>query len=103
MRKNHWRLGAKWRRVKKVIHRRDKCCQLCSSEEDLEVHHIEDASYHPKKRYRYYNLIVLCRACHQVMFHNLFKGGTRMKTSKEDFFRFMSIARHYIKTGKEIQ
>jgi len=102
MRKNHWRLGKTWARVKRIIHKRDKCCQCCGATDKLDVHHIEDASYHPTKRYRLYNLILLCHTCHFTMLHLLFKGGTRKKTTKEDFFRFMSIAKHYLNIKKRI-
>ena len=92
-----WRNSKEWKQARHSALERDKCCIICGGCKKLEVHHIEDASYHPDKRYKLDNLVTLCMMCHRPMFHILFKGGYRKKTTKKDFRKFKAIAKYYLK------
>lgn len=52
----------KWR--SKVIER-DKVCQMCGSNKNLEAHHIKPFSKYPDLRLCLENGITLCRKCHR--------------------------------------
>jgi len=45
-------------------------CQICSSKEKLEVHHIKSYKDYPKKRVNIDNGITLCKKCH-LYIHNI--------------------------------
>jgi len=97
-----WRYSREWRICKIIVKRRDKVCQICGNLQYREVHHICDASYHKELRYDPDNCIVLCRTCHRFMYHILFKGGYRKKTDEKDLYKYMTIAKHFIKVGQEM-
>lgn len=50
----------------KIRNRDNNCCQLCSSAEKLEVHHID----YIKSNCNENNLVTLCRKCHNITHHN---------------------------------
>ena len=98
MSKKSWRYTKKWRDIRyKRLELDNYQCQICKDNKRLDVHHIEDASYHQNLRYDINNLITLCHKCHFSMYHILFKGGTRRKTTKKDFKKFKAIANYYMK------
>ena len=96
-----WRNSREWRICKIVVKKRDKVCQLCGDRKRREVHHIKDASYHKELRTDPNNCILLCMKCHRPMFHILYKGGYRKKTTEKDLYKFMTMAKYYMKLGKE--
>lgn len=97
-----WRRSYSWTKAKRQAKKRDQGCVICGRSERLEVHHIQDASYHPELRLTLSNLMTLCYWCHRPMFHILFKGGTRKKTSKQDMRKFKAIAKYFIKRGNDV-
>ena len=52
--------NGEFRRMKPLVHLRDKNCQLCGSEEMLCVHHID----RDPENNDLWNLILLCKTCH---------------------------------------
>ena len=56
--------SAKWDSVRDGIVRDHPYCALCSSTEDLEVHHKKPFHLHPELELAPSNCIVLCRHCH---------------------------------------
>jgi len=53
-------------KIKELIKRKDKVCQICGSSKNLDVHHIDGNGY-PKSKtpnQNQDNLILLCHACH---------------------------------------
>lgn len=47
-----------------TIKNRDKICQICYSEENLNAHHILYRKYHPELSFNVNNGITLCEPCH---------------------------------------
>ena len=84
-----WSVRVRWR---------DRKCALCGGRSGLQAHHINDKSNHPEEAYELDNGITLCNGsksefkCHSI-FHNLFKGGYRRKTSHKDYQRFMILVK----------
>ena len=51
--------------IKGIVKKRDGYnCQVCNTNEDLQVHHILPAWKYRNKKYDLDNLITLCRTCH---------------------------------------
>jgi 5-methylcytosine-specific restriction endonuclease McrA len=56
---------ARWRKLRAQIIKRDRVCQTCGSDTELQVHHLrpprgdEGLFYHPD------NLAVICATCHR--------------------------------------
>lgn len=96
-----WRSSYKWTKTKRIVKVRDQGCVICGRRNRLEVHHINDASYHPELRFDLSNLETLCYWCHRPMYHILFKGGTRKKTTKQDMRKFKAMAKYFMKRGAE--
>ena len=94
----NWRNSRDWRICKVIVKRRDKVCQICGTRKSREVHHLNSARYFPEQRLDPENCIVLCTVCHRHMFHVMYKGGYRKKTTKEDFNKFKEIVTHYQKS-----
>ena len=94
-----WRNKREWRIARARCIRRDKVCQICGTRQNRQVHHIDDASYHPNKRYDPDNLVCMCRGCHLHAFHILYKKGYRKKCTKDDYDRFKEISEIYKKKG----
>ena len=65
-------------------------CVVCGTKENLDVHHKNDASHHPKQKYFVKNGVTLCGK-HHVMFHTVFMYGFRSKCIKKDFDDFMEM------------
>ncbi len=61
------RLAARseWRIARKNVVRRDKACRLCGSSVRLHVHHIEPFRFAPLLVCEEWNLILLCKKCHE--------------------------------------
>jgi len=98
-----WRNSRIYRIWKITVIRRDRVCQVCGSRKKRQAHHINSARYFPHLRFIADNGICLCYSCHFHFYHILFKGGTKKKTTKEDFVKFMEIAKHYIEVGKGLK
>lgn len=69
-----------------VRERDDYTCQECSQYGgQLEVHHIFDFSNYPELRFELYNLITLCKTCHDN-FHSIYPmNGTNTLNDLEDW------------------
>jgi len=93
--KQRWRNSSAYRHWAEDIKKRDGCCMICGSEKKLNAHHINDASNHPDLRYDMDNGITLCRKCH-VLYHILFRGGYRKKTTKKDFKKYRALVKYYM-------
>lgn len=61
----------KWRKTRKLHLERDKVCNACGTDKDLEVHHVRPWHLFPDSRYDHANLITLCRCCHFRYGHGL--------------------------------
>jgi 5-methylcytosine-specific restriction endonuclease McrA len=92
----NWRKSYKWRKTKVNCKRKYKRCVICGSLKNREVHHILDASHHPKLRYSNYNTVTLCSICHGD-YHTLFLDGYHIETTVEDFFDYIELMRPYTK------
>lgn len=62
--------SGRWRKVRRNILLRDKCCILCIKRgyfetRDLQVHHIEKRTDKIELAYEPSNLVTLCRKCHE--------------------------------------
>jgi hypothetical protein len=58
-------IDTKYRRVKKMVLERDNCkCQICGSNEKLQVHHRKTLREAPGLSHSMDNLITLCIKCH---------------------------------------
>jgi len=64
----------KWREA--VLERDGHQCQICGSEENLQVHHIQAYANHPSLRLEMSNGITLCRKCHMTLHRKERKNGT---------------------------
>jgi len=42
-------------------------CQICSSEKDLELHHIKPKNSYPELEYKLDNVTLLCSTCHNLL------------------------------------
>jgi hypothetical protein len=56
-----------WKKLVRDVRKRDKYCRLCSSDEKLEIHHIEPFSQAPLLVMDIGNVILLCHKCHKKM------------------------------------
>ena len=56
-----------YRKWRQAIIDRDKVCQECGADKNLEVHHIKHFAEHPELRLSDDNAIVLCRSCHRKL------------------------------------
>ena len=54
---------ALWSRIKHRIIKRDKCCKVCGSAEDLTVHHIIERRNGGSNDDE--NLMTVCQTCHR--------------------------------------
>jgi 5-methylcytosine-specific restriction endonuclease McrA len=75
-------------------------CRICGSIKGRAVHHMNSLRYFPDEALDPDNLVTLCdyRAnnCHGML-HTVLKRSYRMKTTKDDFERFLKL----LKFGKE--
>jgi len=91
----NWRNSRKWKETKeKVIKRDGYRCVICGQSDDLAVHHINDASYHPNQRYLIDNCVTLCRECH-TNFHTNFKKSFRQKCTEYDWNNFICLTNYF--------
>jgi 5-methylcytosine-specific restriction endonuclease McrA len=59
-------LGGKyWKKVRRVVLKRDKCCQACGSLNKLHVHHLS-YKHHGDEMNHLEDLVTLCAVCHQT-------------------------------------
>jgi 5-methylcytosine-specific restriction endonuclease McrA len=91
----NWRNSREYRIWRVRVIRRDKVCVVCGSRKHRQAHHLNSARYFKEQRFDIDNGVTLCRTCHLYMFHILFKGGYRKKTTKEDFAKFLQLVEHY--------
>ena len=78
------------KRAKKVALKRDKVCQVCGTDEELEIHHLYDLSTHPELASDPDNLVATCRTCHYAKFHIDYMGGSGVPTTKWNFIKFIT-------------
>ena len=58
-----------WPRVEKEHLKLEPVCQVCSTKDNLEVHHVEPFHLYPEKELDPKNLITLCRPHHFLFGH----------------------------------
>jgi len=90
----NWRNSREYRIWRAYIIRRDGVCVVCGSRNKREAHHLANGAHHPELRYDTDNGVTLCRT-HHSLFHNKFVGSYRMKTSPDQFERFMEMVEHF--------
>ena len=90
----NWRSTREYREWRVQIIRRDKCCVICGSRKQRQVHHMNDATYHPDERLDLENGVTLCYECH-MNFHNNFKRSSRQKCTKYDFNNFKCLSSYF--------
>lgn len=56
--------GAAWRRLRRAVLARDRCCQGCGATNQLHMHHIKAWATHPELRFDVGNVVLLCESCH---------------------------------------
>jgi len=66
---------AEWKKLVRDVHRRDKTCRLCNSNQNLHVHHIDPFSHAPLLVLDIGNVILLCQECH----HKITRKEARWK------------------------
>lgn len=54
----------KWKELSKSIRDNIKCCQICNSKNNLQIHHILEKKYYPELYFENNNLICLCPKHH---------------------------------------
>ncbi len=83
-----WRRTREYRVWRAIVIRRDKRCRMCGTIKHRQAHHLESGAYFPDKRFDPDNGVCLCRDCHLTLFHGLFMGGARKKTTRSHYERF---------------
>lgn len=91
----NWRNTREYRLWRATVIRRDKVCQVCSSNKDRHAHHLNHATFFVAQRFNVENGICLCAKCHSI-FHNKYHGSTRIKCTVHSFYKFKLIT-EYIK------
>ena len=84
-----------------VLFRDGYQCDICTSYDKLEVHHLNSRSYFPSEALMVSNGKTLCKACHFTFFHILFKGGTRKKSMVKDYKKFRALSKYFMKIGMQ--
>lgn len=80
------RYGEHWSEVREMVRQRDRNrCQLCGSEQRVEIHHIR--KHHRYGEHNPARLIALCAACHRQ------QRDPQSQASRQ-------LARYYLKTGE---
>ena len=92
----HWRRTSAYHKWRMKTIKRDKKCMICGSLKELQAHHIQDGSNHPKLRFKLSNSITLCRHCH-TSFHTDYKKSFRYKTTRDDLENYIRII-EYVKS-----
>ena len=91
---SRWRNSKKTKEWKKSCIERDGGkCVLTGISKNLEVHHINDASYHPEQRYDINNGVTLYKYVHFI-FHILVMGGYRKKCTRKHWNRFVRLFKY---------
>jgi len=92
----NWRRDPRWHEVKEECKKRDNyTCQICGTKKgQLDVHHMDHATYFPDERFDLDNLVTLCHRCHS-QFHNNFKRSYRQKCTKYDFDNFKCLVNYF--------
>jgi len=85
-----WSVEVRWR---------DRKCRICDTRKKLEAHHINSKRYHPEQALDLDNGVSICKRCH-LLLHNLFHTGTRKKTTRADYERFIKLSRSLITIGR---
>lgn len=89
-----WRSSSSYRRWKKKVIARDKCCQLCGTKGKLHAHHLNHATFFPEQKFWVKNGVALCQDCH-IHFHCSYKNSTREKCTRKDWFNFIELMTWY--------
>jgi len=55
-----------WKRLKILIHKRDKVCKCCGSKKNLQVHHLKYRGFYKEKLK---DLVLVCGFCHNWYYH----------------------------------
>lgn len=76
-----------YRNWRKAVLEKEKCCRKCNCKTSLQVHHLEDFSSNPDKRFSVENGAVLCKACH-TLFHKIY--GKHKKNTTKQFYKFLT-------------
>lgn len=58
-----------WPAVRREHLKREPCCQVCGTREDVEAHHVEPVQIAPTKELEAGNLLSLCRPHHLLVGH----------------------------------
>ena len=74
-----------YNKFKNAVLERDKVCQCCGFDDDLEVHHIDGVYDNPELATDVNNGVVLCKYCH-LKYHKIY---TRYDTNRNEFNEFM--------------
>lgn len=99
-------MSTKWRNTKDYrtwvsnAIKKQKCCYICGSTTDLEVHHIKNGAHNPKYRFDPNNAVVLCDK-HHTLFHCKYKKSFRYKTTEDDWNDFIAIVDDIKNLNKE--
>ena len=72
-----------WKRL--CLERDNEECQVCSSDIDLRIHHLNSFTRFPKLQFNLDNGVTMCEDCHRE-FHSIY--GIR-KFTEEDYYKFM--------------
>jgi 5-methylcytosine-specific restriction endonuclease McrA len=64
---------------RKFVKSRDVCCRLCSSDQDLQIHHLIWKCYGGTNDCN--NLILLCHKCHRIQHNGKGINGELVKPS----------------------
>ena len=82
-------------RYKKVVERSKGQCEVCGSNQGIELHHILSGSGRRKQQERYETVIALCFECHRGTYGVHGKYGNELNIRlKQD------LQEHYFKQGK---
>jgi len=82
--------GNKHIKWKKKVLKRDKCCVICKTKDNLEAHHLYSYRHYPDKRYSVRNGVTLC-SFHHELFHTSYMSSYREKTTRKKFKNFIEL------------
>ena len=93
---SNWRNTSAYRNWRKACIERDGGkCTVTGSAKNLQVHHLNHATYFIEERFDVDNGVTVHRLIH-LLFHIFMMGGYRKKCTKKDWDRFIRLFK-YIK------